>query len=131
MSTAIIPQGLSAPMVRLLELLLQRQDIQQLKEGIKDSERFIVEGVIRSARGPVWSALRNMQAEPETGPSLWVTPSTDGAEVLVEDLRAMGLDKKLIYFPFREERTSAEDARPVDPMQLEALERLQAAGSQE
>ena len=93
MSTAIIPQGLSAPMVRLLELLLQRQDIQQLKEGIKDSERFIVEGVIRSARGPVWSALRNMQAEPETGPSLWVTPSTDGAEVLVEDLRAMGLDK--------------------------------------
>lgn len=131
MSTAIIPQGLSAPMVRLLELLLQRQDIQQLKEGIKDSERFIVEGVIRSARGPVWSALRNMQAQPEAGPSLWVTPSSDGAEVLVEDLRAMGLDKNLIYFPFREERTSAEEARPVDPMQLEALERLQAAGSQE
>lgn len=126
-----MPRGLTPPLVKLLELLSLRKDVGSLRESVKDSERLIVEGVIRAARGPVWSTLRNFQAQPDVGPSLWVTPSSDGAEVLVEDLRAMGLDNNLVYFPFREERTSAEDARPVDPMQLAALERLQKSAQEE
>lgn len=127
MSTAVTPETMSPPVQKLLELLARRPELQELHEAFRASEKLVVEGVIRSARGPVWSALRGHHATPEKGPSLWVTPSSDGAEVLVEDLRALGLDSKLVYFPFREERTKTEEARPVDPMQLAALERLQRA----
>jgi transcription-repair coupling factor (superfamily II helicase) len=131
MTTKVTPGTLSPPVTRLLELLSQRHEMKTLKKSYESAEKVIVEGVIRSARGPVWSSLRNLHNQPDPGPSLWVTPSSDGAEVLVEDLRALGLDTSLIYFPFREERTTAEDARPVDPMQLAALERLQQARGKE
>lgn len=129
MSTTVSPIALASPVRELLDVLSQRTELVDLQKAIKESERVVVEGVIRSARGPVWSALRAFHREPLAGPSLWVTPSSDGAESLVEDLRALGLDSHLVYFPFREERTKAEDARPVDPMQLAALERLQKAKS--
>lgn len=127
MTTLANPQTISLPIQRLLELLASRRELRELREAFLAAEKVVVEGVIRSARGPVWSALRGFPNRPDIGPALWVTPSTDGAEVLVEDLRALGLDRHVVYFPFREERTKTEDARPVDPMQLEALERLQSA----
>lgn len=129
--TTTAVQTLTPPLAQLLALLAQRPDVQNLRTLFEASERVVVEGVIRPARAPLWSALRNFHDRPAAGPSLWVTPSSDGAEVLVEDLRALGLGSSLVYFPFREERTQAEDARPVDPMQLAALERLQEAGSDE
>lgn len=117
----------AAHIEQLLRYLSERPEVTELRNAVQQSERLVVEGVIRSARGPLWSALRSFPHSPQDGPSLWVTPTSDGAEVLVEDLRALGLDRHLIYFPFREERTATEEARPVDPMQLAALERLQQA----
>ncbi|MFA5506027.1 MAG: transcription-repair coupling factor [Vulcanimicrobiota bacterium] len=131
MSTTTIPTNLSVPLRQLLGLLSERPEIQQLNKAVAERENLIVEGVIRAARGPIWSCLRGFADKPMPGPSLWVTPTSDGAEVLVEDLRALGLDSHLVYFPFREERTKAEEARPVDPMQLAALEKLQKSGPQE
>ncbi len=120
-----LKMGPPAAIHQLLTLLGKRADVGRLASAVEDSEKLIVEGVIRSARGALWSALRGMHDRPVAGPSLWVTPSTDGAEALVEDLRALGFEQHLVYFPFREERTKTEDARPVDPMQLKALEQLQ------
>ena len=101
--------------------------MRRLTAAVERSERLVVEGVVRPARGPVWATLRGYSEKPISGPSLWVTPSSDGAESLVEDLRALGFDERLVYFPFREERSATGEARPVDPMQLKALERLQSA----
>jgi len=131
MSTTATKPSLSAPVKQLLELLAKRPEILNLKTSIAERENLVVEGVIRPARGPIWSCLRGFEGKPDPGPSLWVTPTSDGAEVLVEDLRALGLDSNLVYFPFREERTQTEEARPVDPMQLAALEKLQQAGHDE
>ena len=131
MSTTATKTSLSAPIKQLLELLAGRPEIKNLRASVSERENLVVEGVIRPARGPIWSCLRGFEAKPEPGPSLWVTPTSDGAEVLVEDLRALGLDGNLVYFPFREERTQTEEARPVDPMQLAALEKLQQAGHDE
>ena len=127
MTTTVTPQALTQQANQLLSLLSQRPEVGRLHQAQEKPERIVVEGVIRPARGPLWSALRNFHDKPEAGPSLWVTPTSDGAEVLVEDLRALGLDSQVLYFPFREERTKTEDARPVDPMQRAALERLQKA----
>lgn len=127
MTTLANPQTISPPIHRLLELLSGRRELRELRDAFLSAEKVVVEGVIRSARAPVWASLRGFPNRPDIGPTLWVTPSSDGAEALVEDIRALGLDRHLIYFPFREERTKSEEARPVDPMQLEALERLQSA----
>ena len=123
--------GLTHPVRQMLQALAERPEVVALKDAVRSAERLVVEGVLRPARGPVWAALGNFQDKPRPEPTLWVTPSSDGAEVLVEDLRALGLDDRVVYFPFREERTQAEDARPVDPMQLAALEKLQSAGGKE
>ena len=131
MTTTVTEKSLPTPVKQLLEFLGSRPEIKQLQESVENSERLVVEGVLRSARGPVWSTLRGFAERPQPGPSLWVTPTSDSAEVLVEDIRAMGLDVNLVYFPFREERTATEEARPVDPMQLAALERLQGASKED
>jgi transcription-repair coupling factor (superfamily II helicase) len=131
MTTTVTKTSLPIPVKQLLEFLGKRPEVEQLKESVKNAEKLVVEGVLRSARGPVWSSLRGFADRPDSGPSLWVTPTSDSAEVLVEDLRALGLDGSLVYFPFREERTTTEEARPVDPMQLAALERLQGASKDE
>ncbi len=110
----------------LLRLLRDRPDVQELARAAEENQKVVVEGVIRSARGPLWAALRGLPERPVSGHTLWVTPSTDGAETLVEDLRALGMDSRLVYFPYREE-TNENVGRPVDPMQLKALERLQEA----
>ena len=112
---------------QLLDLLRARPEIQNLAEMVRKAEKVVVEGVLRPARGPVWASLRGFPERPQSGPTLWVTPSTDGAESLVEDLNALGLARHLIFFPYREERSETTEARPVDPMQLKALERLQQA----
>lgn len=120
----------SLALEQLLGILRERAEISELAATVEKAEKAVVEGVIRSARGPVWAALRGWPDRPLPGPTLWVTPSTDGAESLVEDLRALGLGSHLVYFPFRE--ASKDDVgRPVDPMQLKALERLQLASPSE
>ena len=93
MSTTATKASLSAPVKQLLELLARRPEILNLKSSIAERENLVVEGVIRPARGPIWSCLRGFEGKPEPGPSLWVTPTSDGAEVLVEDLRALGYCK--------------------------------------
>jgi transcription-repair coupling factor (superfamily II helicase) len=126
--TRTIPATSPAQAVgQLLQLLRTRPEVSRLAETVRKAEKVVVEGVIRSARGALWAALRGFPEQPVAGPTLWVTPSTDGAEALVEDLRALGLDSCLIYFPFREDASSSTEGRPVDPMQLKALERLQQA----
>lgn len=131
MTTAVPTPGLTPSIHHMLQALSQRPEIESLRDAVREAERLVVEGVLRPARGPVWAALGEFHESPKPEPSLWVTPSSDGAEVLVEDLRALGLADRVVYFPFREERTQAEDARPVDPMQLAALEQLQTAGGKE
>lgn len=111
---------------QLLRLLRERPEVRELAQAAEENQKVVVEGVIRSARGPLWAALRGLPDSPLKGHTLWVTPSTDGAETLVEDLRALGMDSRLVYFPYREE-TNDNVGRPVDPMQLKALERLQEA----
>lgn len=123
--------GLSTPIRQLLEALCERSEFHALAEASRELPNVVVEGVLRPARGPIWACLRGFQAEPQSGPSLWVTPSADDAEVLVEDLRALGLEDRLVYFPFREQRSETTEAQPVDPMQLKALERLQTASKEE
>ena len=122
---------LAPPVTALLESLCERPQLKQMRAAVQASEKMVVEGVIRPARAALWTALRNQHDRPEPGASLWVTPSSDGAEVLVEDLRALGFADRVVYFPFREERTQTTEARPVDPMQLEALERLEGAKGKE
>ena len=116
---------------QMLRLLGDRPELRELAQAVEKSQKMVVEGVIRSARGPFWAALRGHAESPLPGPSLWVTPSSDGAETLVEDLRALGLDSRLVYFPFREESRDKTEGRPVDPMQLKALEVLQRAQTAE
>lgn len=111
----------------LITLLGNQSAFTQLKPWLagQGPPKVILEGIIRAARGPVFATLHGFTQTSNSGPSLWVTPSVDGAETLVEDLRALGLDSQLIYFPFREASSDPEDSSILDPMQLAALERLQ------
>ncbi len=110
---------------QLLTHLSSHPCVQDLRRCAQGQENAVVEGVLRAARGPVWLSLRGAPREFDAGPTLWVTPTADSAESLVEDLRALGQEELLVDFPFREEYTSTSEARPVDPAQLKALERLQ------
>lgn len=116
---------------QLLEILQQRPEVRRLATAVEKAEKVVVEGVIRSARGPLWAALRGWPQNPLPGPTLWVTPSSDGADTLVEDLRALGFDAGLVHFPYRDQASAIAEGRPVDPMQLKALERLQQASPEQ
>jgi transcription-repair coupling factor (superfamily II helicase) len=123
--------GPAEAVAQLLEILRQRPEVRRLAGAVENSEKVLVEGVIRPTRGPLWAALRGWPERPLSGPTLWVTPSSDGADTLVEDLRALGLGSAVVHFPYRDQATAVAEGRPVDPMQLKALEALQQASPEQ
>ena len=93
----------------------------------------LIEGVLRSARSAVFSLCAQERFEKykaEKRTALWVTPSSDGAESLVEDLRSLGYSSTLL-FPAREDTVDSGKVVLVDPMQQQTLEVLQKASSSE
>jgi len=95
---------------------------QELLQRLGQGEPTWCTGAVQSARPVLLGALRrHLRA-----PLLWVTPSSDGAERLVQDLQSFLGDKdRASLFPEKEgPRMLGEEVGPADPMRLSILQSL-------
>ncbi len=110
---------------RLLELFRTHPACSKLLEMVENSKPVTCSGVLRPSRALVASTLKRSSDRP----LLWVTPTSDSAERLAEDLSLMA-DLKTLFFPEREVAAGENADQVLDPEQIDTLEAVAAGQAQ-
>ncbi|MCA9792513.1 MAG: hypothetical protein KC910_11980, partial [Candidatus Eremiobacteraeota bacterium] len=101
----------------MLDLFEGLEPSRRLLELVRASKPVTCSGVLRSARPLVIASLK----QAVDTPVLWITPTSDSAERLAEDLQFFaGLNT--LHFPDREVPHGEAAAAVVDPEQVDTLE---------